>query len=190
MRTMHQIEEQANDCLGSQLRDLAASAEPPAGAGERPTDSSSFRLLATPEHEHDTAVLNVHGEIDLETAPVLWEALLPILEHHIGPVVVDLSDVEFMDSTGVHVLVQTGQRLEPKNRRLAIVCPEGGTVHRLLGLLGLLDTMAVHRSRASALVGGDGLLRSEPDRDSSPSKARALTHSRVHTDRQTPPPPR
>ena len=50
---------------------------------------------------------------------------MPALEHQTGPVVVDLSAVAFMDSTGVHVLVATLRRLEPQNRPLAIVCREG-----------------------------------------------------------------
>jgi anti-anti-sigma factor len=53
------------------------------------------------EHDQDTLVLTVHGEIDLGTAPTLREALKPILDRQTGPVVVDLSEVAFMDSTGV-----------------------------------------------------------------------------------------
>ncbi len=67
-----------------------------------------------------------------------------------------------MDSTGVHVLVETLQRLKLQNRRLAIACREGGQVHRLLALVGLLDALSVHSSRESAVIGGDDLLRSEP----------------------------
>ena len=84
-------------------------------------------------------MLSPHGEIDLETAPLLREVLLPVLEREIGPVVLDLSEVAFMDSTGVHLLVEALRRLELQNRRLAIVCREGGQVHRLLAVVGLLD---------------------------------------------------
>ena len=82
-----------------------------------------------------------------------------------------------MDSTGVHVLVDTLRRLEPQNRRLAIVCREGGQVHRLLALVGLLDTLSVYGSRESAVVGGGDRLRSEPGRNSRPSDTRALTET-------------
>ena len=130
-------------------------------------------------------MLSVHGEIDLETAPVLRDVLLPILEHQTGPVVVDLSEVAFLDSTGLHVLVDTLRRLEPENRRLAIACREGGHVHRLLALVGLLDALTVHRSRESAVIGGDDLLRSEPGTYSPASDTGALTQSLVSA-RQTP----
>ena len=180
MHAMHEIEGQRPDRFGSYAGPVQpdpSPVEPQTAVAACTPDNVSVRLLAAYERDHDTAVLGVHGEIDLETAPVLRTALVPILEHDSGPVVVDLSDVAFMDSTGVHVLIQTLQRLEPQNRRLAIACVEGGPVHRILAVVGLLDTMAVHRSRESALSGGDDLLRSEPGRDSSPSKGRALMPS-------------
>jgi anti-anti-sigma factor len=115
----------------------------------------SVRLLPAEKHSEHVAVLSVHGEIDLGTTPMLREALLPVLEHQTGPVVVDLSEVPFMDSTGVHVLVDTLRQLGPQNRPLAIVCPEGGQVHRLLALVGLLDALAVCHSRESVVIAGD-----------------------------------
>jgi anti-sigma B factor antagonist len=135
-------------------------------------------FLAAHEHDQDVAVLSVHGEVDLETAPALWKTLLPALEHQTGPVVVDLSAVTFMDSTGVHALVDARRRLALQNRRLAIVCRDGGQVHRLLALVGLLDALAVYRSRESAVIGGDDVIRSEPDRNGGrPSGAGVLTRS-------------
>ena len=82
-------------------------------------------------------------------------------------------------------LLDTLRRLEPQNRRLAIVCREGGQVHRLLGLVGLLDALTVHRSRESAVLGGDDLLRSEPDGYSRASDTGALSQSLVSA-RRTP----
>jgi anti-anti-sigma factor len=122
-------------------------------------------------------VLSLHGEIDIGTGPGLQEVLLPVLERQTGPVVVDLSEVSFMDSTGVHVLVDTRRRLEAQNRPLAIACREGGQVHRLLALVGLLDLLTVHSSRQSAVIGGGDILRSEPGRNSWPSDTGALTPS-------------
>ena len=151
------------------------------------TDASSVGLLAAHEQHQDVAVLSVHGEIDLGTAPALREALLPVLEHQTGPVVVDLSEVTFMDSTGVHVLVDTLRRLEPQNRRLAIVCREGGQVHRVLALVGLLDTLTVYRSRESAVLGAaTTCLRSEPCSTSRASDTGALTQTPPSITRQTP----
>jgi len=125
------------------------------GVPRHTADMFSVRLLEALGPDQDVAVVSVHGEIDLATAPMLREALVPVLERDRGPVVVDLSEVEFMDSSGVHVLVDTLQRLEPRHRRLAIACREDSQVYRLLAVVGLLDMVAVHRSRDSAVTGGD-----------------------------------
>ena len=110
-----------------------------------PTISSwPARLLVAHDRHQDAAVVSFDGEIDLGNAPVLRNALQSALEQHTGPVVVDLSKVPFMDSSGVHVLVETLRRLEPQNRPLALVCHEGGQVHRLLGLVGLIDAVTVY----------------------------------------------
>jgi anti-sigma B factor antagonist len=129
----------------------------------------AVRLLPANEHHEHVAVLSVQGEIDLMTAPMLREALIPVVKHHTGPVVVDLSEVPFMDSTGVHVLMGTLGRLQPQNRALALVCHEQGQVHRILALAGLLDTVTVYRSLESAMIADDDVLGSEPSRTSGAS---------------------
>lgn len=172
MQAMHEIEEQRADRFlldaGSMRSDLSRAARTHTGTTGCTAERVSVRVLAAHDHDQQTAVLSVHGEVDLGTAPVLREALSWVLEHRAGPVAVDLSEVSFMDSTGVHVLLDTLERLKLENRRLAIVCREGGQVHRVLGLLGLLDALAVYRSREGAVIGGDDLLRSVPGRTRGP----------------------
>lgn len=164
MQEHHQTTNPSRSHAGAVRPDLSLAAEPQTAPSPGTADMAgplSVRVLPAHEHDQDAAVISVRGEIDLRTAPTLSEALLPTLEHDTGPVVVDLSEVTFIDSTGVHVLFETLQRLELKNRRLAIVCREGGQVHKLLDLVGLVDIVAVYRSRDSALIGGDDLLRAE-----------------------------
>jgi anti-sigma B factor antagonist len=107
----------------------------------------------------DTDVLTVGGEVDLATAPLMRESLRPVIADGTGPAVVDLSEVPFMDSSGVHVLVESQRSLMSQNRRLAIVCRPHGQIHRLLALVGLLDVLAVHRSLQSAVSGGTDVIR-------------------------------
>jgi anti-sigma B factor antagonist len=174
---MHEIDEQQAGRFrfdaGSMRSDLWQTAATHPGVPERTAETVSVRVLATHDHDQHSAVLSVHGEIDLGTAPVLREALSWVLEHRTGPVIVDLSEVSFMDSTGVHVLLDTLELLKLENRRLAIVCREGGQIHRVLGLLGLLDALTVYHSRDGAMIGGDDLLRSAPGRTRGPSAPRA-----------------
>ncbi|WP_106399401.1 STAS domain-containing protein [Actinocorallia populi] len=73
------------------------------GAGER------LRL----EHrvEGEVTVVRPSGEVDVFTAPALREFLLELLEGGMRRLVVDLSGVSFLDSTGLAVLVGIWQRL-------------------------------------------------------------------------------
>jgi anti-sigma B factor antagonist len=147
---------------GSRRSLLSVAGEPAHSDPDGTAGSFSVDQQTAKHRNQDIAVLTVRGDIDLATAPALREVLLPVLERDSGPVVIDLSEVPFMDSTGVHVLIDTFRRLRPQNRRLAIACREDGQIHRLLALTGVLDALPVHRSRESAVIGGDDLVRSEP----------------------------
>lgn len=151
MFIVHQIEEYPDAGSLPAREDLPLATETPTLATWYSADRLSVSPSA-PDHDRGGAVLDVRGEIDLGTAPLLREALEPALENGTGSIVVDMSEVTFIDSTGVHLLVDTFRRLSHENRRLAIVCDTGGQVHRVLGLLGLLETLAVYRSRDSALT--------------------------------------
>ena len=68
------------------------------------------------EREH-RVVLAVVGELDLATAPILEIALSNSAARE---VILDLAGLQFMDSTGIRVLVETHNRLDATGRRLAL----------------------------------------------------------------------
>ncbi|MBT8228089.1 MAG: STAS domain-containing protein [Dactylosporangium sp.] len=68
-------------------------------------------------------VLTVGGEVDVYTAPRLRERLIDLFEQGSRRVVVDLSGVEFLDSTGLGVLVGALKRLRAASGALGLVCP-------------------------------------------------------------------
>jgi anti-anti-sigma factor len=77
----------------------------------------------------------VRGEIDLATAPQL-EAVVEqaILDHGAPrPLLVDLEECTFMDSTGLAILLRAQDRLG-EDLGLAIICPAAGAPARLLEL--------------------------------------------------------
>jgi len=78
------------------------------------------------------------GEVDVRTAPELARALDALIDQGARLIVLDASDVEFLDSSGLRVIVATGIRLSNGGGRLLI---EGmsGAVQRVLEVSGLIE---------------------------------------------------
>jgi len=70
------------------------------------------------------AVLAVRGEVDVYTAPRLRERLVELVSQGHHKVVVDLEGVEFLDSTGLGVLVGGLKRLRSHDGDLTLVCTQ------------------------------------------------------------------
>jgi anti-sigma B factor antagonist len=99
----------------------------------------------------------LRGEIDIATVPSLERALDTAIRNSRGAFVLDLSDVEFLDSTGLHVLLRARALLAREDRALAVVCPSG-PVRRLFEVAGIADLLFLFASRedaAAALVPRD-----------------------------------
>lgn len=84
-------------------------------------------------NEPEPGVLVITGEIDAHSAPMLEERLRSVAP---GPVALDMRGVEFMDSSGLAVLVGEHQRRATDGQCLTIVDPSVG-VQKLLEIVGL-----------------------------------------------------
>jgi anti-anti-sigma factor len=84
-------------------------------------------------------VITVGGELDLATAPRLEEALMPPLGGG-ASVALDLRGLEFMDSTGVRVVVAAHLSAQEHGGALTVCTIPGGPVARVLEISGL-DTV-------------------------------------------------
>ena len=89
------------------------------------------------------AVVQVAGEVDLETASRLGDHALDALREVSPHVVLDLGGVTFMDSTGLKVLLTISRRAELAGGSFAIA-GASRTVRRILSLTGLDQTFALH----------------------------------------------
>jgi anti-anti-sigma factor len=97
------------------------------------------RLAVDEDLLADGALLLVaEGDLDIGTAPQLASHLRRAVAGELD-VIVDVSDVGFMDSTGVAVLLNGLRRLTRCRRQLVLVAPSG-PVRRLLEVTGLHDT--------------------------------------------------
>lgn len=96
------------------------------------------------------SVLAVGGEVDLATASSFEARLLEVGGRATGQLVVDLTGVSFMDSTGFNVLVAARRRLRPSGVTISLVTPDP-QLRRLLALTGLDEVFPVHECVDAAL---------------------------------------
>jgi len=102
----------------------------------------------------DAPGVAVRGEVDISTADALEATLDAAIRESAGAFVVDLSDLEFIETSGLHVLMRARSLLGREDRALAIVCPHG-PVRRVFELSGSSELFALYASReeaAAALV--------------------------------------
>lgn len=90
------------------------------------------------DDDDGSAVLRVAGELDLSTAPMLRDELERLVSAGRTQIVIDVTDLEFIDSSGISVLVRTyrrGGRLSLQNPRTSVRRPlEISGVHRYIDL--------------------------------------------------------
>jgi anti-sigma B factor antagonist len=105
--------------------------------------------LETRTHDGHT-VVEVGGEIDVYTAPKLRECLVDLVNAGNYRLVIDLEGVEFLDSTGLGVLVGGLKRVRSHEGTLHLVC----THERLLKIFritGLTKVFPIHDSVEAAV---------------------------------------
>src|SRR3954452_18601933 len=116
-------------------------------------------ILDVREDRTDGAqVLELSGELDAASAPALRERLAEGATRGGGPLVIDLTSLIFIDSTGLSVLLNARRRLTRRGRDFGVVCPTGH-VRRILEVTKLLDTLGCYATReqaVDAVADGDG----------------------------------
>lgn len=104
-----------------------------------------MQLRISDTHEGPRTILAVSGEVDLATAPTLRQRVVQAIDDGARQVVVDLSEVGFMDSTGLGVLIGGLKRLRQLDGNLIVVNPSD-PVRKILEVTGLLDVLGVVES--------------------------------------------
>ncbi|MGH7728316.1 MAG: STAS domain-containing protein [Vulcanimicrobiaceae bacterium] len=97
-------------------------------------------------------LFSLAGNFDIATSPSVRAALVAAAERDEHDIIVDLSQVEFLDSTGLGALIGAHKRAAEHHGSVRLVVREGQIV-RLLRITGLLDVFDVYPSVAAALCG-------------------------------------
>ncbi|WP_084264550.1 STAS domain-containing protein [Actinomadura macra] len=99
----------------------------------------------------DRTIVALAGDIDVETSPRLREFLVGLVDENARHLVIDLDDVDFLDSTGLGVLIGVFHRLGASNGSMALA---GGSaaVRGVFHITQLTKVFALHDSLDQALL--------------------------------------
>jgi anti-sigma B factor antagonist len=109
-------------------------------------------LSTRTQSEH--TVLEVGGEIDVYTAPQLRERLIELVEGGRQHIVVDMEQVEFLDSTGLGVLVGGLKRVRAQDGSLRLVCAQE-RILKIFRITGLEKVFGIFSSVDEAVAASD-----------------------------------
>lgn len=101
--------------------------------------------------EGDHTVVEVVGEIDVYTAPKLREAFIDLVAQGSYQLVIDMEQVEFLDSTGLGVLVGGLKRVRAHDGTLRLVCSQE-RILKIFRVTGLTKVFPIHASLDEALA--------------------------------------
>ena len=117
-------------------------------------DDLDQELIVSLAQERGVPVVTIAGELDAATAAQVDEPLREALGAGVG-LVLDLLGCTFLDSTGLHALIDAESSVTSRGGQLSIACVPDGAVARTLdvALPGMLD---VHDTRAAAVASAAG----------------------------------
>jgi anti-sigma B factor antagonist len=115
-------------------------------------DPATFEVQ-TEELQDGIRAFTVRGELDMNTAPELERALEEALADEEASIMLDLSDCEFIDSTGIALIVRAWQKLEgDEGKGRLVLCCINHQVRRLLKITGVESSISMHEQRDAALA--------------------------------------
>jgi anti-sigma B factor antagonist len=127
------------------------------------TTSHGTPNQAQPQHHEDLSihvhvvddnqVFDLTGSLDIATSPTVRAALIEASERGSHRLIVDLSHVDFLDSTGLGALIGGQRRAKEFGGEVRLVAKEG-QILRLLRITGLLKVFAVYATLEDAVAGG------------------------------------
>jgi anti-sigma B factor antagonist len=100
-------------------------------------------LTLTTREEGDRTVVVVGGEIDVYTAPKLREQLVDLVNAGRYHLVIDMEAVDFLDSTGLGVLVGGLKRVRAHDGSLRLVCTQE-RILKIFRITGLTKVFPIH----------------------------------------------
>ncbi|MPZ61360.1 MAG: anti-sigma factor antagonist [Propionibacteriales bacterium] len=101
--------------------------------------------------QDERVIIEIGGEIDVYTAPQLRERIGDLVDENHFNLIIDMERVEFLDSTGLGVLVGGLKRVRGNDGSLRLVCTQERLL-KILRITGLTRVFAIFESVEAALA--------------------------------------
>jgi anti-anti-sigma factor len=108
------------------------------------------------EDRGDVAVASVRGELDISNSAQTGDAIAAELQIEARGLIVDFSELEFLDSSAIGMLFSLARRLGERRQQLHLVAPQGAAVGRVLDIVEFDRAAPVHATLEDALAAFDG----------------------------------
>jgi len=110
-----------------------------------------MNLRVETQHPRDgIAVIKLAGEVDVYTSPRVKQEIVNLLNSDTTRMVVDLTEVEYLDSTGLGVLIGGLKRARERDGDLKLIC-DNVRILRIFEITGLTKIFDIYRSESEAL---------------------------------------
>ena len=88
------------------------------------------------DSEKENWIVNVSGELDVPCADILKDELNERIDEKFSDVILDMSDLQYIDSTGVGVIVGIMKRLKPEDKKISLINTKNN-VKKIFKITGL-----------------------------------------------------
>jgi anti-sigma B factor antagonist len=106
----------------------------------------------TPDMANDTSILEIDGELDMHRAPLVKEQLKPLLDAKTKRVLIDMTKVSYIDSSGLALFIEALQRTQAYGGAIALF-GLGESVNHIFQVARLDQVFKIFPDKAAALAG-------------------------------------
>ena len=103
------------------------------------------------ERDDETVVALLTGEVDMSNATAVRQQIAEAVTPDDDALIVDLSELSFIDSAGLHSMIELGTVLDERRQKLLLCLPPGSTIRRAIEIIGLPHAVSVYSDRAEAM---------------------------------------
>jgi anti-sigma B factor antagonist len=103
------------------------------------------------EREEETVVALLTGEIDMSNATSVRQQIAESITPDDDAVIIDMSQLSFIDSAGLHAMIELGTVLDERRQQLLLCLPSKSTIRRAIEIIGLPHAVSVYADRGEAM---------------------------------------